>query len=150
MKKNSGFTLMELMTVIAIIAILGAIATPNIIKWISNQKINQAAMEVQSAIQSARIKAVKENLNSRLVFSNNREYQIFIWSRADGDFVTESAKKKLPVGITLSTGLSDGSDAVVFGPRGTTSANGTVTIDGEAGRTRQIQIEFTGNSRISG
>jgi prepilin-type N-terminal cleavage/methylation domain-containing protein len=33
-RKNSGFTLIELMTVIGIIAIVSAIAIPNLIGWV--------------------------------------------------------------------------------------------------------------------
>ena len=60
MKKNSGFTLMEMMIVIAIIGITAAIAIPNVISYLPKHRLNGGARDVYSAMQYARLKAVKE------------------------------------------------------------------------------------------
>jgi len=60
MKKNSGFTLMEMMIVIAIIGITAAIAIPNVISYLPKHRLNGGARDVYSAMQYARLRAVKE------------------------------------------------------------------------------------------
>ena len=60
MKKNSGFTLMEMMVVIAIIGITAAIAIPNVISYLPKHRLNGGARDVYSAMQYARLMAVKE------------------------------------------------------------------------------------------
>lgn len=46
-KKNSGFTLIEVVVVLAVVAILAAILTPNIVKSINDSKIARATNEAQ-------------------------------------------------------------------------------------------------------
>ncbi|MDY6830246.1 MAG: GspH/FimT family pseudopilin [Thermodesulfobacteriota bacterium] len=59
MKK--GFTLMELMVVVAITAVIMAIAIPNVVSWRNNQQLSRAARQVFVDIQATRMSAVKYN-----------------------------------------------------------------------------------------
>jgi len=61
--RQAGFTMAELIIAISIIAILAAIAVPNIISWLPNYRLKAAARDLYSNMQKARIQAVKENRN---------------------------------------------------------------------------------------
>ena len=50
MRKQSGFTLAELMLCLGIVAILAAIAVPNFVTWLPKRRLQSAASQVQSAI----------------------------------------------------------------------------------------------------
>lgn len=66
MKKDhgKGFTLLELMVVVAIIAIVIAIAWPNYIQWYKRTQVDNDAAIITSNLELAKISAIK---NSALV-----------------------------------------------------------------------------------
>jgi len=68
-KREQGFTLVEFMVILAIIAILGALAVPAMVDWLPNQRLRKAARELHSALQLARIEAIKNNMSHRVVFN---------------------------------------------------------------------------------
>ena len=70
-EKESGFSLIELLVIIVIIAVLAAIAIPAFSGWLPNYRLRQAARDVYSNLQRAKVNAIKSNSEWRVYFDNS-------------------------------------------------------------------------------
>lgn len=71
MDKSMGFTLIEMLIVIAIIAIATTLGMPSYRAWVQNTQIYNAAQSVLNGLQKARAEAVKQNTNIEFILGAN-------------------------------------------------------------------------------
>lgn len=77
--KNSGFTLVELMIVIAIIGIMAGIAIPNFFSFLPKNRLRSATRDIVSCLQEMKLRAIKENATTVIVFDlANDRYTAFV------------------------------------------------------------------------
>lgn len=77
---DAGFSLVELIVVVGIIAVMAAVGLPAIGKYFRNYRIRNAAREVAAEIQTARTKAIMKNVNWGVLFVtlSDSSYQVVI------------------------------------------------------------------------
>jgi prepilin-type N-terminal cleavage/methylation domain-containing protein len=144
MRKNSGFTLTELMVTIAVIAILASLAIPNFVAWLPNYRLRHGAEEIQSTLQFARVRAIKQNATARVSFDiANETYQASV----DGQIFRSG---QMPAGIDINSAIFGGGIFVEFDNQGTAinSTHGDAIVRNNLGRAKTITVSITGNSRI--
>jgi prepilin-type N-terminal cleavage/methylation domain-containing protein len=158
MRNDSGFTLAEVMVVIAIIGICSAIAVPNFIGWLPKYRLNSATSDVLGAMQSARLRALKDNASVVILFNPGADsYSVFLDNGAgansgngiqDGDEPTVRGGG-MPAGVNLFNTTLAG-DTLRFDARGfPNGAGGTVKLVNTKNDTTTITVNATGNSRAS-
>jgi len=69
MRNDSGFSVIELIVTIAILAILTTIAVPNLVSWIPKYRVKDAAQDLFSNVQLAKTEAIKRNQNCTVTFN---------------------------------------------------------------------------------
>jgi type IV fimbrial biogenesis protein FimT len=151
MKTNRGFTLMEIMVVIGIIAILATIAVPNIVGWRTKQRFAAAVSDVHEAIRVARSSAIKNNANVVIQFQLPRSFRVCFDDDKDGcqdadDLTILSGNFQNDINI-ISTGLP--SDRLTIDGRGLTNASiNPIKLRNAVYGDRHVWVTVTGNSRI--
>ena len=129
---SKGFSLVELLIVMALIAIIGAIAVPNFTKMRDNSNLREAAREISGDIQLYKQQAVAENRRYQMVFDvDNNEYTVQRETASGWENVI--ANKKVGAGydaIKIIGNPTFASDTITFQTRGTTNA-GTLEIQHE-------------------
>jgi type IV fimbrial biogenesis protein FimT len=128
MKKNAGFSLIELMVVIAIVGTLSAIAIPNVINWRNNAQVNSAARGLLSDLQNARSMAVKENLNCTVLFNDDGSYTLFMERPAAANLILDNGPgERVLKTVRISTYGAVSIDQVNF-PLNGTDGNPAITF----------------------
>jgi type IV fimbrial biogenesis protein FimT len=113
-RSSQGFTLIEVMTVVAMIAIVSAIAAPSFRSFIGTMNSKSAAFDLISDLSVARSEAIKLNRNTTLAPVSGD------W--VNGWRVTDANNNVLRERAALSSSLSISGDAtaagVTFRPNG--------------------------------
>ncbi len=150
-KQVKGFTLAELMVVIAIIGITTAIAIPYFVGQMPRYRLNGAARQVMGDLMWARMEAVSQNRKVKVFFlSNNHEYKICDDADNNGTVADGEGDVRLKdihdeySDVTFdSTAFSD----PVFQPRGIVSPAATITLSNSAGE-KKVKVHLTGRVMI--
>jgi type IV fimbrial biogenesis protein FimT len=128
MKSSAGFTLIELMIALVILAIMLLIALPNFAVWMQNTQIRTAGEAVLNGMQLARAEAIRRNVSIELRMDASSGWtarvadppQEVIQARLAGEGSAAALVTITPVGARTVTFNSFGSVA--------TNADGTATV----------------------
>lgn len=155
---QTGFTFIELVIVIALLAILASFAIPSYQNMIQDSMVRNAASSIQTGLQLARGEAVKRNASVQLdLRGTNSAWTVCLTPAAPGacpnpDDATTIQSRDLGEGSSANVNVtSSAAGPFVFNAFGvlTTGAVSIVVVnsDGSA-RELQIQIGAGGSSKV--
>ena len=148
--KQSGFTLIEMMIIIAILAIFAGIAIPNYLAYLPKSRLNGAARQVMGDLMAARMKAVSLNHSVKVFFYSNHEYKICDDADNSGTVADGEGDVQLrDIQNEYSDVTFDSSNPPdpVFSSRGTATTT-TITLQNSSG-SKDITISIAGRVKIN-
>ena len=156
MPKNKGFTALELMVTIGIIAIVAAIGIPAYTNWIPKYKLGKDITNLKADLEMAKLAAKRENICVGVNFTTT-EYTIFRDNRgANACNNVFDTNESIIEYQKLSPGNTFASTGVIVRFRGNgeagTPGGGTanITLRGYGGTPNKlITVEFLGRISIN-
>jgi type IV fimbrial biogenesis protein FimT len=162
-QQQRGFSLIEMLTTISIVAILATVAIPNFDTMMKNTRRTQTVENFWHAIFLARSEAIKRNSVVALCKSSDGTQCDYKGNWSNGWIVFENRDNDSPAqvdsdepilrvyGATTQVAVLTSKNNFIFRPFAQTLVNGTVTFCDERGskEARAIIISHTGRPRQS-
>ena len=151
-KRQSGFTLIEMMIVIAVFAIVAAIAIPNFMSLLPGMRLNGAARQVMGDLMAARMNAVKQNNEFKVFFNSPGANQYQILDDDDNDGTADTGEAITTPAKNIQDNYPDvtvsSTNNPIFFPRGTATGLPTVTLQNSSG-TKTVTVSIAGRVKIN-
>ncbi len=148
MDRTAGFTLMEMILVLAVLSIMVTVAIPGFMSLLPGMRLNGATRQVAGDLMAARMKAVKLNQRTKVYFDNSSQYRICddadndgTVADGEGDVVVRSIRSNYH--DVVFTSATD----PVFSPKGT-ATNRTIALQNSSG-SKSITISIAGRVKIN-
>ncbi|MCT8090780.1 GspH/FimT family pseudopilin [Acinetobacter kookii] len=150
MKKQSAFTLIELMVTIAILAIIATLAAPNLSQMLHNTKVNTSSGDILSFLQQSRTEAIR--LGKTVIVCGSSDGSSCLsanktnWST--GLIATHSGSTTPIQKLTFdSSQLSiTGPETITFNTFGSTTAEHEITVTIPDANTYSVCVEVIGRA----
>jgi type IV fimbrial biogenesis protein FimT len=141
-----GFSLIELIITMALVAIVSAIAVPQLRQYSDNADLKTAAREASGDFSATKQMAVANNLDYRIAI--NAAGNSYTLSRTDTSAeVWTKSPESFGSGVSIDSTTFSGA-AVNFQKRGTVSA-GRLTLANRRGSTAVITTNITGRTYVT-
>lgn len=149
MGNKRGFSLIEIIITVAIIATSAGIVIPVYVSMKPSIWLNGATRQIVGDLMWARMQAVSQNNQFKIIYDNNHQYRILDDDNNDGAITTGESVITKDIhgeyyGVTYS---SSNPNDLIFHPRGNASNLTTITITNPSG-TKTVTIAITGRVKI--
>jgi type IV fimbrial biogenesis protein FimT len=149
MKSENGFSLIEVIITIAVLAIIATFAIPSFIQHANESKLRDVVSMLHGDLERARSRAMRENANVAVLFNANG-YTIFIDNGSGGGFadnwVRDGGEQLLctrtlgnGVGIDMATATFP-NNRTRFTARGYVGNSGVLKVKNSAGK--QVTVDM--------
>jgi len=144
---ENGSSLVEIIVLLAVIAILSMMIIPYAKDMIQNQQLNDVAYEIIMDMQETRVKSVAQKLKSRIEFIDNYQYAISCDTNRDGNFDLNEVMKLKDIRNTYNEiTVTTDTKKIIFYPLG--NATSALLRVSNNSLTKRIILNTIGSVKI--
>jgi Tfp pilus assembly protein FimT len=157
MRRNSGFTALDVAVTLAIVAVLASVTMPSFLNWLSAHRLRGSAINLMSDLEMAKIRAMRENTFVAVLFAADG-YSIFVdngeGAGTAGDWQHTGAERliqerKLPAGVSIQvTDMIPADKRVRFTGRGLPADLAAAALIPVANKTGRKEIRLNRLGRV--
>lgn len=137
--KSQGFTLIELMVTIAVLAIIVSIAAPNISTQLANQRVKSTTATLENALKEARAESVIRRQNITVTINSNPNSIVLTDPSSDNDDIAsynyDKKTRITPASAAVAFKINKTADEVTF----------TICDNNAKASPRQVVVSKIGN-----
>ena len=122
---NKGFSIAEVLIVMALVAILASVGIPAMVSRMSHMRLRRDARGVFSELNAARLKAITKNTKYRVEFTVPDTYTLSVWDGGSWGDVATHPVRELSDGIGITAPGANFN--VYFFPNGTATSSDSPT-----------------------
>ena len=138
---SSGFTLIELMVTIAVLAIIVGIAAPSISTQLANQRVKSTTATLANALKEARVESVIRRQKIEVSYNNNNDKSGTIKIKEDDNLKSVIANYTYDARSVIK-----GDDDIEFKPNKTADKETLMICDkNKNAAPMQVQVSKLGN-----
>lgn len=150
---RAGFSLTEVMAVIALMAIISAVALPPFFEWRQKLYYKQAAIEIANALKTAKSRAITLNQQHGVqLLPADKSFRVGRFQNNHWTYSSAGGVLKNPLSLSLSGTTASAvppTPNIRFNSNGTTFGNYSIRIMDAAVRKYSVTVERTGRITTS-
>jgi type IV fimbrial biogenesis protein FimT len=135
---KKGVTLIELIVVLAIIAIAAGLIAPNLGGWLPRYRLRSATRDIVSTMRDAQMKAVANRFQYQVDFANFGANNYILRHTSGALTFNDGPVRSVPSGISVNIASFPGGIAL-FNSDSTCPNGGTITLSYQKGGVIQAQ-----------
>ena len=152
-KTEPGFTLIEIMIVIAVFGIMAGIAIPTFRSLLPGMRLNGSARDIFVTMNLTRMQAVAKNSTGNIKFNSATTYTAWVDDPLSGtkyaldDVDTLIKNGSTETGVTIGYVFADGGNTFAYNSRGLpsgTSVASTITLTNSEGAVQTVDVNALG------
>ena len=127
-RRQFGFTLIELMIGIVVLAVLVSLSMPMFREWMASTQIRNASDALLNGVQLARTEALRRNKNVEFRLGNNSDWEV--WQAAPAIQIQVRGSQEGQTDVAVVAPTPGGAAKVTFSPMGgvVTNLDATSTL----------------------
>jgi len=154
MNGSAGFTLIELVVILAIVGVVLAVTLPGIGGYQDSTKLKAAAERLVSLIEHCRETAISRQTTVVFVRESDRQCSYFIDDNGNFQYDQQEdmfTPSEFPEGVVIDCSALSPADSLFFDSSGLltgASSGGVITIIAAGGRSEEVEVWLSGRAAV--